>query len=473
MSFSSTCLWGYNSQMLQTIWEEFLTIIKQEAGTRVVDTWFKAVTLRQWDALQKIVYLQVPNRFVKDWIQSNYASLVHLHLKRLLNVDVIRVVFDTKFTKTETALPELVTTETQETRFLAAKKSLPFKRRKKRDSINKSYTFSSFVVGPSNSLAYAAAQAITENPGTLYNPLFLYGESGLGKTHLLHAIGNELRDVYKNVEVLYQTADRFVTEFINAIRFDKVHQFKSKYKTIDILLIDDIQFISNKEQTQEAFFHIFNSLYDARKQLVFSSDSIPQNIRGIAERLRSRLSCGLVADLLVPSVETKIAILKRKAETSNVVIADEVLYFIASHVMHNIRELEGSLIRVMAFALLVQKPITLEMAKKVLAHDTEQNMNKFISFDTIIDVLKKHYRYNIEDLVSRNRNKEIARIRQLAMFLMKELTGRSLRDIGAYLGGRDHSTVMHAITKMQKQLKTDKMLFSKVHVLKQEINGAC
>jgi len=254
------------------------------------------------------------------------------------------------------------------------------------------------------------------------------------------------------MSVLYQTADRFVNEFINAIRFNKIHKFQKKYKTVDVLLVDDIQFISNKEQTQEAFFHIFNSLYDSHKQIVFSSDTFPQNIGGIAERLRSRLACGLVTDIHVPTLETKIAILIKKADLNNEILSDEVANFIALHVVSNVRELEGALIRVIAFAHLTKQSITLELAKKVLIR-SNQCKKRTISFERIAKCVEKHYPHNLFHLRSKGRSKNLVLARQINMFFMKKLTDKSLRTIGGFFGGRDHTTVKYAIDKIQRWLK--------------------
>ncbi len=436
--------------MVHDIWLEFLKIVKEEAGSRVVETWFKAVSLQQWDQHNKLVYLQAPNAFVQDWIKSNYVPLIELHLKRLLNVDQVKVIFvgAQNLVENPGLIPvasistEITSTKSKET-ILPAESLL-----RKKVGGHRSYSFDSFVVGPNNSLAYAAAQAVAEKPGTIYNPLFIYGDSGLGKTHLLHAIGTEIKLRHKKAVTLYQTADRFVNEFINAIRFDKVHQFQSKYKSVDVLLIDDIQFISNKESTQEAFFHIFNTLYDAEKQIVFSSDAFPHDISGIAERLKYRLSWGLVVDMHVPTLETKIAILKKKAEINQEIISDEVAHFIASRVISNVRELEGSLIRVMAFASLTKQPISIELAQKVLIRAQEVNRTT-VGFERIVKCVGKYYSYDLSALRSKNRSKELSFVRQVTMFLMKKITDKSLRDIGIFLGGRDHSTVMHALDKVQ------------------------
>lgn len=319
--------------VIQSIWQDFLKIAHEEVGSRVVETWFKAVSLQRWDAVEKKVYLTTPNTFVREWIQKHYHGIFQLHLGRLLHIEQPNLIFiDAGKVETSKALSTQIINngpkgaeENTKVMYKAAYvvpmsgaaahtalvKTLS---NKNYGHINRNYIFDTFVVGPSNSLAYAASHAITEKPGHLYNPMFIYGGSGLGKTHLLHAIGNGIKKINQNAVVLYQTADRFVSEFINAIRFERVHKFQKKYQSVDVLLVDDIQFISNKEQTQEAFFHIFNLLYEAHKQIVFSSDTYPQNIGGIAERLRSRLAWGLVTDICLPSLETKIAILKKKRQ---------------------------------------------------------------------------------------------------------------------------------------------------------------
>lgn len=451
------------------VWDEFLKIAREEAGSRVVETWFKAVILQRWDALQKTVYLQAPNPFVKDWIRKNYTQLFQLHLGRLLNVESPKIVFVDLEQSPVAATDVVVAAQPKvpvviESRNTALKVSFS----KNSSHINKNYQFANFIVGPSNSLAYAAAHAITEKPGKLYNPLFIYGGSGLGKTHLLHAIGNELSSQNKNTVVLYQTADRFVNEFISAIRFDKIHKFQSKYKDVDVLLIDDVQFISNKEQTQEAFFHIFNSLYDAHKQIVFSSDTFPHNMQGIAERLRSRLASGLVTDLHMPSLETKIAILKKKAETTDGHMPDDVALFVASRVISNVRELEGAFIRVMAFASLTKQPVTMELARKVLLR-TQETQARAVDFDSVITAIKRHYGIEYSALQSKARNQELAFARQIAMYLLKKMTDKSLRDIGDYLGGRDHSTVMHAVNKVEELMSMDQDLQNKIKQIEIDI----
>ncbi len=466
--------------MLQGIWRAFLNIVREEEGSRVVETWFKAVTLERWDALEKVVHLEAPNAFVRDWICNNYLSLFQTHLGRLLNVESPKIIVNTLLEKSE-PIPDQPTEKkggstTEVQTYHAAKVVLPKRQHnslvrtplyRESSHINRGYLFDSFVVGPSNSLAYAAAYAIAEKPGRLYNPMFIYGDTGLGKTHLLHAIGNGIKQYNKRATVLYQTADRFVNEFINAIRFDKVYRFQKKYKNVDVLLIDDIQFFSNKGQTQEAFFHIFNVLHDAKKQIVFSSDTYPQHMQGIAERLRSRLSWGLVTDIHVPSLETKVVILKKKADMSDVVLSDEVSYFIASRVTSNIRELEGALIRVTAFASLTKQEITRELAQKVLCR-ADQNLRS-IDFNRVVKCVHKYYPYSLEKLRSKTRNKDLAFTRQLVMFLMKKMTEKSLRDIGAFFGGRNHATVKYAVDKIETYVESHQSFKKQLEQIKRDI----
>ncbi len=440
---------------LPIIWQEFLSIVKEEAGSRVVETWFKAVTLTGWDAASKVVYLKAPNGFVKDWIASNYQPLIKSHLARLLNEQQVALIFldESKVERPEKnqqeeRQPSVVSPATD---LVPAKKagSLVKTAPITTSRINQSYQFESFVVGPNNSLAYAAAHAVTEKPGGLYNPLFIYGQSGLGKTHLLHAIGNQIKALHTKAKIFYQSSDRFVHEFITAIRFNKVAHFESKYKDVDVLLMDDIQFISNKEQTQEAFFHIFNMLYADHKQIVFSSDSMPHDIAGLAERLRSRLEGGLMTDIQAPTLETKIAIVHKKACLHHEQITDDVAHFIASQALANVRELEGLLIRVLAFSSLTQQRVSLELAQKVLSYHGKESHNKpVLDLPRIAAKVAQHYSYTLQELRSTKRHKKVTLARHIAMYLMKKLTDSSLTDIAAFWNRKDHSTVIHALEKI-------------------------
>jgi chromosomal replication initiator protein len=477
------------------IWSDFLTIVAHEQGSRVVETWLKAVSIERWDSSCSTLYIQSPNAFVRDWIKSNYLQLFKTHLARLLNVDSLSLMFlvrdesysvSTKVEKTDARGADsneqslqsikpahLITDGRASNKYSRTTAVLAKPTFRPHATLNNNYVFDNLVVGAHNSLAFAAARAVVEQPGLLYNPLFIYGPSGLGKTHLLHAIGNELKTRHPQVVLLYQTADRFVSEFINAIRFDKMNAFKERYRTIDVLLIDDIQFFSNKESTQEAFFHIFNTLHESGRQIVFTSDSYPKDIKGLAERLRTRLEWGLVADITVPTHETKIAILKKKAEGHHIELAEDVAHCIASAAQSNIRELEGALIRVIAFATLTGKEISLDLARKVLTRLQEssyvQSDRSGVSMEKVAQVVGSSFSYNLKELRVASRNKQIALARQVAMFYMKELTGCPLSAIAQFFNKKDHTTVVHAIQKITKLSAQDHEFREKIQKIKQQI----
>ncbi len=430
------------------IWQDFLTIVTEEVGSRVVETWFKAISLSRWDSATKTVYLKTPNAFIKDWVMGQYTNLIQAHLCRLLNESQVKILFlDDSKVQVSRAIPvinEVVTADVSKPEKKATK-IVPA-----RSAISQRYQFDSFVVGPNNSLAFAAAQAVAQQPGGLYNPLYIYGGSGLGKTHLLQAVGNCIRELNPKARILYQSADRFVHEFITAIRFDKAAAFEQRYRDVDVLLIDDIQFIARKEQTQEAFYHIFNALYEARKQIVFSSDTLPGNIEGLAQRIRSRLDGALIADIQPPCMETKIAILQKKADAQKEVLADDVAHFIASRVQNNVRELEGLLIRVLAFATLTHQAVSLDLAHRVLNRTSIQiTRSAPIDFPQIAQKVAKHYNFSMVELRSTKRHKNLSLARHVAMYFMKKMTGRSLVDIAAFWCRKDHSTVIHALEKIE------------------------
>jgi chromosomal replication initiator protein len=310
------------------------------------------------------------------------------------------------------------------------------------------YRFDSFVVGPSNQFCHAAARAVAESPSHSYNPLFLYGGVGLGKTHLMHAIGHEIQQNHPGLRVLYIPTEQFVNELINSIRFDRMPVFRERYRTIDVLIIDDIQFIANKERTQEEFFHTFNTLYTAKKQIILSSDSSPRNIPTLEERLRSRFEWGLIADIQPPDLETKVAILKRKAEMEGTVVPDDVALFIAHHVKTNIRELEGMFNRVKAFSSLTGRPLSLDLTKDTLRDILPQD-RRVLPGD-IIKFVARHYGLKVSEIKSRNNSKHIAFPRQVAMYLCKQLTDLSYPDIGKQFNDKHHSTVMYSVDKIEK-----------------------
>ncbi len=498
---------------MQLIWEEFLKIIKEEAGSQVVETWFKAVTFKHWDSESGKVILEAPNQFVSKWIQEHYLLLLNTHLSRLLHHNAINIQIGNKSQiNQKTIIPASVAHDQpmnfKTTRFQPIKKPEPQKtnisnnitnnftskpkpnntntakepctlvvvqnnygkdREKYNNNLNELYTFDNFIVGPTNSLAHAAAYAIIDNLGNIYNPMFIYGGTGLGKTHLLHALGNEVIKRYPNAKIRYESTDNFVNEFINSIRFDRSAKFRKKYQDLDLLLIDDVQFLSNKEQTQEMFFHIFNNLYEQQKQIILSSDTFPNEIIGLQSRLKSRMGWGLVADIQIPDLETKIAILRKKATKQNITLDDEVSFFIASRALSNIRELEGALLRVSAFASLTNQPITIEMAKKVLLNLHDEKKKDGIQFDNILKLIAKHYGISPIDIKSKKRNKNISSIRQMTFYFMKKFTFNSLQSIGDYIGGRDHSTVIHAIGKVDGMLKTDAEFAQNLKTIEQKI----
>ncbi len=473
---------------MHLIWDEFLKIIKEEAGSQVVETWFKAVCLETWDATTHTVTLRVPNQFVSSWIQNHYLELLRTHLARLLHAPVLKFAFvcttpSTPLQKARSIIPAAVLSDAEFVAPTASPQAAPLivaprthiaavdrSNGKERSTIalNENYRFDNFIVGPSNSLAHAAARAICTNLSSVYNPLFIYGGTGLGKTHLLHAIGNQVRAQNPDAVVRYETSDNFINDFINSIRFDRSQQFRNKYQKVDVVLFDDIQFLSNKEQTQEVFFHIFNVLYEQQKQIVLSSDTFPKEIAGLQSRLKSRMEWGLVADIQVPDTETKMAILRKKADYHTLNLPDDVAEFIAARVISNIRELEGALIRVSAFAALTNQKISIEMAKRVLLTLGEPKRESIL-LDTIIKIVAKHYDVAINDIRSKKRHQNIANVRQIAFYMMKKMSDCSLQAIGNYVGGRDHSTVIHAVTKVEKLLALDRTLCQKLGIIEQEI----
>jgi len=439
------------SKAVEGIWPEFLAIAREEVGSRTVETWFCAMSFVKWDSHTKIVYLSVPNPFVRDWVAARYTPLLEQSLARLLHEHKVNVhLTQSNEHEKHVMVPEIKAGE-QPLSVVPAVRAPAKPVRVRRDHHAQTlYRFDNFVVGSHNSLAYAAAQAVADRLGTLYNPFFIYGNSGLGKTHLLHAIGNEVRARHAGCTILYQSANRFVSDFINAIRFDKVYQFELQYRNVDLLLIDDIQFISNKEQTQEFFFHIFNVLHQAHKQIICTSDSLPRDIAGLADRVRSRLESGLVADISEPSFETKVAIIKRKAEQQGSQVNDDVAEYIASLETNNIRDLEGVLIRLFAYASLTKQAPTLEVAQQALVRRAEPKKAVAITLPAIVQKVAAQFSLSVDQLKSKARTKDITHARHVALFLMKKLTSHSLREIGTFLRRRDHTTVIHALEKIEQ-----------------------
>ena len=336
------------------------------------------------------------------------------------------------------------------------------------ERLNPRYTFDTFVVGSSNQFAQAACQAVAELPSRAYNPLFIYGGVGLGKTHLLHAVGHQSGRLFPGMVVAYLSSEHFTNELISAIRYDRTDAFRARYRTIDLLLIDDIQFIAGKERTQEEFFHTFNDLYESRKQLVLSSDSSPKNIPELEERLRSRFEWGLIADIQPPDFETRVAILKKKADLNQVRLADDVAYLIATRVKSNIRELEGSLTRMIAFCAMTGREMSVDLAQEALS-DLWGEEEKILTIELIQREVSKLFGVALSDLKAKDRTKAVTFPRQIAMYLARQLTHASLADVGRAFGGKDHTTVLHAVSKIQALLQEDPKLRTSVDSLVQGI----
>jgi chromosomal replication initiator protein len=337
------------------------------------------------------------------------------------------------------------------------------------EQFNPKYTFESFVVGPSNRFAQAAAMAVAKAPGKAYNPLFLYGGVGLGKTHILHAIGHSLRQHNPGARVLYVTSERFINEFIDGLRFDKMKDFRAKYRNLDCLLIDDIQSLTGKDNSQEEFFYTFNSLYDTRKQIIISSDRPPTETK-VTARLVSRFEWGVVADIQPPDLETRIAILRKKAATENIFVPDDVILYVASRIRANIRELEGSLIRIVAFSSLTGTPLTIDSARETLKDIVSSNeASRPIRIEDIQEVVSHHFNLDVKDMKSKRRTDAIAFPRQIAMYLARVLTECSTTEIGDSFGGKDHTTVMHACNKIKKKMTSDPYFTALVNKISQQV----
>jgi chromosomal replication initiator protein len=403
------------------------------------------------------VRIGAPNRFSRDWVTQHHLDVLRqAAVEALGGQPRITIVVDASITPAADDAPP----PTPGGRPAAIGTA---------EGLNPRYTFDTFVVGSSNQFAQAACQAVAELPSKAYNPLFIYGGVGLGKTHLLHAVGHETVRLFQGMTVVYLSSERFTNELINAIRYDRTAEFRARYRTIDLLLIDDIQFISGKERTQEEFFHTFNDLYESRKQIIVSSDCSPKDIPEIEERLRSRFEWGLIADIQPPDFETRVAILKKKAALERVRLADDVAYLIASRVKSNIRELEGSLTRMIAFCALTGREMSVDLAQEVLS-DLWGDEEKVITIEQIQRKVSDFFGVKLGDLKAKNRTKTVAFPRQIAMYLARQLTHASLAEVGRAFGGKDHTTVLHAVDKIQTLLQDDPKLRKAVDGLIQGIS---
>jgi chromosomal replication initiator protein len=431
------------------VWDQILARIETKVNRHSFYTWFKPTSFVAEDALK--VTVRVPNAIFKEWLVKHYSAVITEALTEVrkggLSVSfVAEAPIDSgmiPLTPSETAALE----EQGDPIAIAADSVGP-------PGLNPRYTFDSFIVGSSNQFAHAACRAVAEAPSRSYNPLFIYGGVGLGKTHLMHAVGQYVLMHDRGVKLTYISSERFMNEMINALRYDRVIDFRERYRTVDVLLVDDIQFLAGKEGTQTEFFHTFNALYDSQKQIVLSSDCPPHEIPSLEERLRSRFEWGLIADIQAPDFETKVAILKKKAETEAVPLADDVAVYIAGKIKSNIRELEGSLIRLVAYASLTGQEISLSLAQEVLRNILDHE-DKAVTIEMIQKHVADYYNLKLTELKSRNNSKSVAMPRQIAMYLCKSLTHASLPEIGRSFGGKHHSTVIHSIRKVDEMRKRD------------------
>ncbi len=434
------------------IWEDVLEYVEEHIPEVEFRTWFTQV--RPLGIENGTFTIGVPHSFARDWLKSHYGELIEEALGEL-GASSPRVGFQVvTFPRGE-----------QQDMFSAPPKPEDLARRAS-TRLNPKYVFSNFVVGPNNNLAHAAALAVAEAPGRAYNPLFIYGEAGLGKTHLMHAVGHAVSERYPTLQVEYATTEAFTNDLINAIREDRMAAFRDRYRSVDLLLIDDVQFIAGKERTQEEFFHTFNSLYESGKQIILSSDRPPKDIPTLDNRIRSRFEWGLITDIHPPELETRIAILTMNAEYRGVKIPSEVIDFIARQVSSNIRELEGALMRVIVYASMNGLDITRQTAAKALSDVfTQTELN--LTMDDILRATAKHFEVNAEDLKSKGRRQEFVVPRQVAMYLIRELTPHSYPEIGQFFSGRDHSTVVYAVQKMTEQLERSRDFESTLRSLKE------
>ncbi|ADL11553.1 chromosomal replication initiator protein DnaA [Acetohalobium arabaticum] len=444
---------------LTEIWQEALEIFKSELSKPSFKTWLKSTKLISVENDHAVI--EVPNEFSKDWLETRYSNLIKETISQLIDRKI-----NIKFT---------IPTNKEEKLVNKKKKDKKTDNQEEDDnnpaSLNPKYTFDTFVIGSSNRFAHAASLAVAEAPAKAYNPLFIYGDVGLGKTHLMHAIGHYIIEHNSDLKVVYVTSEKFTNELINSIRDDNTVKFRNKYRNIDILLIDDIQFLAGKERTQEEFFHTFNALHEANKQIIISSDRPPKEIPTLEERLRSRFEWGLITDIQEPDLETRIAILRKKATLEDLEVPNEVIVYIANQIHSNIRELEGALIRVVAYSSLTNKEITVELAQEALKDIISTTEAEEINIKLIQQIVANHYNLEIEDMKSRKRTRAIAFPRQVAMYLSRELTDSSLPKIGEKFGGRDHTTVLHAYNKIDDKKEEDIQFKNTIKTLTNKINN--
>lgn len=425
---------------LADTWDTCLQIIREEVGGSVFELWFSPI--RPLNLNDGKITLEIPNRFFKEWIEDYHPTIIKDTLERVTS-KTFEVTFALAIKENADITRQEAKLENRKTRL--ARKGI---------YLNPKFTFDNYVVGTSNQFAQAASMAVSEKPGKIYNPLFIYGGVGLGKTHLVTAIGNKTIDLIRGFNVLYASTEKFTNEVISAIRHNKTEELKQKYRSLDMLLLDDIQFIENKTSTQEELFHTLNTLYEAGKQIVLSSDRSPKEIHQVTDRLRSRFSMGLIADIEPPDMETRLAIIQKKAEADRLVLPTDVANYVATKIKSNVRDLEGCLVSLGAHSSLTGTPITLEMVKHVLK-DILVEDDRPLNVETILREVAEFYGLKANDLKSKTRKKAIAMPRQVAMYIARELTEVSLGEIGKAMGGKDHATVIYAAKKVKEKRNSD------------------
>lgn len=431
------------------LWEQTLLLLKDKLSKHSFETWL--TSLKPIDYINNILFIEAPNHFSRDWLIDRYAPVIKDALKEILKTEVGVQFFSTS------EIPKSILNNKNEQK---QKSKINYE-----NMLNPKYVFDTFVVGNSNRFAHAAALAVSESPAKAYNPLFIYGGVGLGKTHLMHAISHYIIEHNSHLEICYVTSEKFTNELINAIKDDQTEEFRNKYRKKDILLVDDIQFLVGKERTQEEFFHTFNTLYESNKQIVISSDRPPKDIPTLEDRLRSRFEWGLITDIQAPDYETRIAILQKKAQMEGFFLPDDTIAYIASKIKSNIRELEGALNRVIAYASLNNFEVTTDLAAEILKDTLPRPKPKKITVSTIQKIVANFFGIKTEDLKSKKRTRSIAYPRQIAMYLARELTDLSLPRIGEEFGGRDHSTVHHACYKISTDFMNDDTLQEQINQL--------
>ena len=435
------------------VWKACLLKIKEKVSMMTYNTWF--LPIKPVELIDSTLKVQIPSQFFWEWIDEHFNVLITKSITEILGKEAKLTYVITE----DLSVIENKEDTTQKISVPAGSAEKPKPKHSFESNLNPRYTFDNFIKGEGNQLARAAAGAISDNPGgTSFNPLFLYGGVGLGKTHLMQAIGNQIVNNFSDKKVIYLSSDIFTVEFVESIQTNKVNEFSNFYRSMDVLIIDDIQFLIGKEKTQDLFFHIFNTLHQSRKQIILSSDKPPKDLKGLDERLISRFQWGLTADIQPPELETRIAILKRKAETYGMLVSNEILEYIATNITSNIRELEGCLIKLLASVSLSSKEITFELAKKTVKEIATDRKTGTLTIETITKVVCDHLCVAENKIRDKTRKKEIVLARQIAMYLAKDLTLSSLKTIGLHFGGRDHSTVIHACNSIEEYKSTDSSL---------------